>query len=493
MLGLRNAAIRTLRCEADAVVSTCLAIPLAVGLLLAPPIHTRGEAREGMVVRSVTRGDWVLPRREGRVPSKPPLFHWTAAMAARVFGLSDTTIRLPSLIAAWLILVVTMRMGAEMGGRRVGWLACGALLCMPAFWAAALEARVDMVFAACVCVSIACGHRAVRPGDTGARVLCYAATAAAVLAKGPAGAALPTLIFGARTLLRPRAATVTPLWSGSLATLAAAIVLGWYGAAAAMGGREFVDVQLLRENLDRALGLRTFAGRRRHAPLKLVGAFIVHLAPWNLAVVASAVQWYRDRRLDDDGILLHAWWIVVLAAFTIAAGKRSIYLLPLYPAVALLAGRVLASRVPMRWLPATACAMVLFAVGVGASTVQASWRDARSAAPLLSFAQQIDDVVTPDAGLQTSWGLSENDRLVLAFRLDRALPRADLHVPETEYVVAALPVGDKLQRHCAAVVDGPSSRHAALALLRCTACGSPPSVARGLTSPVTPISTLEGG
>lgn len=475
MLGLRNAAIHTLRREGDVMVSTCLAIPLVVGLLLAPPIHTRGEAREGMVVRSVARGEWILPRREGRVPSKPPLFHWAAAMASRVLGVSDTTIRLPSLIAAWLILMVTMRLGAEMGGRGAGWLACGALLGMPAFWASALEARVDMVFAACICLALAGGRRFMRHGERRAQVLCYAATAAAVLAKGPAGAALPALILGAWTLLRPRAATVTPRWSGSLAALVAAIVLCWYGAAAATGGREFVDVQLFRENLDRALGLRTFVGRRRHAPLKLVGAFVVHLAPWNLAVVASGVQWYRERRLDDDVILLHLWWVVVLAAFTAAAGKRSIYLLPLYPAVALLCGRTLASRVPSRWLPATACAMVLFAVGVGASTVQASWRDARSAASLLSFARRIDDVVTPDARLQTSWGLSENDRLVLAFRLDRALPRADLDVLETEYVVAALPVGDKLQRHCAPVVDGRSSRHAALALLRCTACGSPPS------------------
>src|SRR6266404_7810453 len=96
----------------------------------------------------ILRGEWTLPRRNGELPSKPPLFHWMAAAAARVLGLSDATVRAPSAIAAWIMVVATFAIGAMIGGRPTGWLAAGALLGMAGFWQSAWEARVDMVFAA---------------------------------------------------------------------------------------------------------------------------------------------------------------------------------------------------------------------------------------------------------------------------------------------------------------------------------------------------------
>ena len=42
---------------------------------------------------------------------------------------------------------VTFFMGNQMGGRKTGWLAAGALLGMHEFWISGSQARVDMVFA----------------------------------------------------------------------------------------------------------------------------------------------------------------------------------------------------------------------------------------------------------------------------------------------------------------------------------------------------------
>ena len=82
------------------LVALALAWPLA-----APPIGTHGEAREGLVVQDVVaRGHWVLPHRNGEVPSKPPLFHWIAAATAALVGLSDAVVRFPSALAAWSVL-----------------------------------------------------------------------------------------------------------------------------------------------------------------------------------------------------------------------------------------------------------------------------------------------------------------------------------------------------------------------------------------------------
>lgn len=450
------------------VISVGLAFPLGLALLAMPPIGTRGESREAMVVRSVTRGDWILPLREGRVPSKPPLFHWIAAVPASAFGTSDVTLRLPSTIAAWLMLLTTIALGLDMGGRRVGWLSSIVLLCMPDFWRAALEARVDMVFATCVCLSLAGGHRWIVHGAARGLLQCWLAGAAAVLAKGPAGAVLPAVILWTWTTSRSSKPASRSLWSMPLAAGAACIVLGWYAAAYHIGGQAFIDVQVLRENVDRALGLHGFAHRRQRDLLKLPGAFLVHLAPWNLAIVESGMRWYRGHRLTSDTVFLHFWWIVVLGAFTLAAGQRSIYLLPLHPAVALLCGCVLAVRVTSRWLFALSVALCACAVGVATLTVRGAWRDAEASQALREFGQRIKPLIASSDGVQASWGLSENDRLVLAYLLDRDVPRIDTPAPETTYVIAAIPVGQKLRRTCIPVVPGSSARHPTLALLKCT-------------------------
>lgn len=48
------------------------------------PLHDKGEPREALVIRDiVVNGNWVFPLKLGQqIPSKPPLFHWLAAIAS---------------------------------------------------------------------------------------------------------------------------------------------------------------------------------------------------------------------------------------------------------------------------------------------------------------------------------------------------------------------------------------------------------------------------
>jgi len=122
-----------------------LAFVLASALawqLYSPPIGLHGEAREGLVVEDIVHnGDWVLPRRNGELPSKPPLFHWIAAGGAHLAGLSDVTVRLPSALAAFAMALATLALGTAMGGRTTGWLAVGVLFGSPSVWLSASQAR----------------------------------------------------------------------------------------------------------------------------------------------------------------------------------------------------------------------------------------------------------------------------------------------------------------------------------------------------------------
>jgi len=67
--------------ELACVVAAC-AVAYLVGTA-GVPFYTRGEPREGLVVREMLRtGDWLVPARPDDEPiRKPPLYYWTAAPA----------------------------------------------------------------------------------------------------------------------------------------------------------------------------------------------------------------------------------------------------------------------------------------------------------------------------------------------------------------------------------------------------------------------------
>ena len=63
------------------------------------PFYTRGEPREGLVVREMlASGEWLVPARpEGELARKPPLYYWAAATASRVMPeRPERALRLPS-------------------------------------------------------------------------------------------------------------------------------------------------------------------------------------------------------------------------------------------------------------------------------------------------------------------------------------------------------------------------------------------------------------
>ena len=81
---------------------------LMAAAYFSPHIWQHGEAREALVVRDIIRHDrWLLPLRNGELPSKPVLYHWIGASLTVALGYSDFTIRLPSVLAAALLAWLT--------------------------------------------------------------------------------------------------------------------------------------------------------------------------------------------------------------------------------------------------------------------------------------------------------------------------------------------------------------------------------------------------
>jgi 4-amino-4-deoxy-L-arabinose transferase-like glycosyltransferase len=426
--------------SSDKVFLALILLFFAAWTYLLPPIWNHGEAREGLVVRSIVEEhQWILPYRNGEVPSKPPLFHWVAAALGHVFGLSDFTLRLASVVGAEVMAVATFILGMAIGGRQTAWLAVGALMGMYQFWVSATEARVDMVFAACVTVSIAGFFFWQRDGRQGARIVCYLAAALAVLAKGPVGAALPGVVVVAFFAVERRFDLLWKFVSWPLLALALLIDLGWYALAYGVGGSEFIERQLIQENLDHFLGTHGFESNK--TTLSMLVWIPTRTFPWNLALVWVLVRRLRGQRPDFIERFLVLWWAAITFIFFLVTIKRSIYLLPTYPAVALLAARAITASLAntesrpesvakfSRWLQnalRTPQRAVMTMVLLDLALILPNpviWKRMVSYQDTLAFVDKVGALVPKTAPLFAGQQLRESDLLIIAYRLHRPIER----------------------------------------------------------------------
>jgi 4-amino-4-deoxy-L-arabinose transferase-like glycosyltransferase len=361
-----------------AALCACLYLP-GLGAL---PFYDKGEPREALWTLEQQRsGDWVLPRLGRTLPSKPPLFRWAAGVTAAVHGrVDELAMRLPSALFAMATVLALLAWATRRFGAPAGPLAALVLVTSWQWITAAREARVDMTLAACLTVACLALERALRERPTWRTLAAFwLATALAVLAKGPVGAVLPALVAAVYLGIcrDPRRAwTLRPV-AGTLVVLA--VAGSWYALAAHAGGEAFVRRHLVAENLARFAGRE--GGQTSHGhPFWYYGpAFLAGFAPWTLYLPAVAVWlWRRRGTLEARSVLFPLVWLaVVIGFYSLSAGKRGVYILPAYPAAAVLLAACVAEPVPRtapsrRVLAASAVAggaVVAVAVAVAAAAV----------------------------------------------------------------------------------------------------------------------------
>ncbi len=295
------------------------------------PIY--GEA----VAEMAQRGDWLLPWVNGVVfAEKPILFYWLALSASKLLGgVSELSLRLPSFAAGIATVLGAYVLVAPYAGRAraLASAACCATL-FGVFWNARFVQMDILVTAATVwCVAMA-----TRVLDHGAPawsgfMIAGACAGLGFAAKGPVGWLCPGLTIAgyaavtgrARGLLRREAA------AGALACLA--VSSPWYLMLLHAGRTDVLGEVLLRQNVQRFI-----SPWDHEAPWwYYLGYFWVDMAPWALLVPLTLGQ--KRERPDESRLAWLAWiWIAaVVGFFSFSRSKRSPYLLPIAPAVAVLA------------------------------------------------------------------------------------------------------------------------------------------------------------
>ena len=356
-----------------ALFAVLLCVLLYVPPAVLTPFFTKGEPREGLVVRRmVEQGDWWLPKRASgngwTIASKPPFFHWLGAATAKLAGSpSEWSIRAPSVVLATAAVVATGFVARAALGDLAA-LVAGVLTASSFEWVrAASTARVDGTLTALMTIGMLLFYRGVLAGglSRGEAALAYAALACAALTKGPVGFVLPGLVLLAALAWQRELRSVPRFRPVLGAAIIVIVVGGWYALAADLGGGSFVQKQILKENVFRFVGVTRMKSGHSHPFYYYFPTLLAGLVPWTPFTIAALVSALREPRARRDPRVSFPliWFLTVFLFYSVADAKRSVYLLPMYPAAGLLTGwwwsETERGSEPARWLGGTTAKVVV--------------------------------------------------------------------------------------------------------------------------------------
>ncbi len=303
------------------------------------PLLDPDEGRNAEVAREMAeRNDYLLPHLNG-LPylDKPVLYFAAVAAAIEMLGPTVLAVRLPSLVFTLGTLALVAWFGRRLYGPDGAWTAALATAATPFTLAYSRTVIFDSALTFWVVAALVSFYLAVEAPNRGPhsraptwRALAWAAMAFGVLTKGPIALAFPLLIATPYAWWRRRARQlVDPL----AALLFLALVLPWvFGVSQEVPG--FLHYALVTETAVRL----TTPALDRTGPLWYFLAILPAAAlPWSLVAMAGWRSLERSRLREPAIVLLVLWIVVPLLLFTLSQSKRPQYVLPVVPAVGLLA------------------------------------------------------------------------------------------------------------------------------------------------------------
>lgn len=301
------------------------------------------ELRSG---RHGARGLVLLHLNDAPYDQKPPLYFWLAAAFGSVTGrVDEVAARLPSALAGVASVVATFVFARMLRlPPASGWLAAGLLATSFRFAFSARRVQLDVLLCAFELAAIGVfllletrrGGIESAGRHAGWIAVFHAALGAAALVKGPVGW-LPLLVLAVWLAWEGRLAALRPLTPAWAWLLSLGPVALWIAAATALAPEGFV-----RDAVATNVFARFFAGSSHARPFYyFLHQLPLDTLPWSplwLAALPALVRACRAHTPSHERAtarLLASWIGVAFLFFSLSAGKRGLYLLPIHPALAL--------------------------------------------------------------------------------------------------------------------------------------------------------------
>jgi len=412
------------------------------------------EPRFGLVAREMLeRGDPIVLSRNGRLyTDKPPLFFWAIDTGALLRGgqVDETAARLPSLLGSVLAILLVVRLGTRLYDRTTGVL--GAIL-----FATSLQilerarwASIDMTLNFFVLAAIVLfweeAEAARDPAGSAARggrwraLVAWGAMGLATLAKGPVGLVMPLLAIVPALVLLRRARDLRRLFPPAGIALYLLVVAAWFVPfSLRLGFGEAVHIAT-HQTVERYVN----AWNGQQPVWFYVWRFPLGFLPWSFFLPAALVAAFGRRGAVEEGrgggdrtaaILLTAWMAAILLFFSFSTGKRGVYIIPIYPAAALLvarlftreAHRILAARSARIFAPFAV--LMAVAVAVAVPRRHPEFRVAALAiAALLLAAGAVALWGASRRLLAVPWGIAAAMSVLMLVTCEIVLPGANRHL-----------------------------------------------------------------
>jgi 4-amino-4-deoxy-L-arabinose transferase-like glycosyltransferase len=403
--GSARATDRTIVLLLIAALFGVLLIRLGLNALL--PLADTTEARYGEIARvGVAHGYWLMPHSSPELPffAKPPASTWLAMISATLLGVSEFSLRLPSLLTMAIVILITMRLAARGGSiTQVSPLFAALIVASaPLGFIAAGAVMTDAVQCLAVTVAMACATRLITASADGRarwRNGFWAAVGLGTLAKGLATVALiafPIFLYG--LALRAPWQTWRVFFSIPALGLALVLALPWY-LLAEVYYPGFLSYFIVGEHFMRFIEPGWKGDRYGSAhiePIGMIWAFtVMSLGPWLLA-------WLMPRGAgvpDDAGQAAVAppgrlwWWCWTLAPLLMFTAARNIiwtYCLTAIPPFALLLAPRLATLSNSRLRIAAVAGLIWVAILAVIAPIMFSRLNAGSARYLMAQVDRID-------------------------------------------------------------------------------------------------------
>lgn len=325
----------------------CLGLYLP-GIAALPPTD-RDEARFAQATRQMLEtGDWLHIRFQNQARNqKPAGIYWLQALS--VATTSDAAspaiwpYRLPSLVGAIAAVLLTFALGRNLLGAPAALLGAALLAASLSLTVEAHLAKTDATLLACVVAAQLALAEIYRAGRAGLAVawpwalLFWVAIGAGALIKGPVAPLLAALTVAALLLADRQVGWLKALRAWWGVPLAILMVGPWLVAMMRATNDTFIAGSLGSDFFGKIVGVEQSHGAPPGTYLLLLGLIFW---PGSLFAAAGVRRAWREREQPTPRFLL-AWIVPFWVALELVPTKLPHYLLPLLPALALLAAHAL--------------------------------------------------------------------------------------------------------------------------------------------------------
>lgn len=306
------------------------------------------EGRYAEIPREmVASGDWLTPRlNDLKYFEKPALQYWATAAAYELFGEHEWTARLWPALTGFLGVLLAGYTGSRLFGRRQGNIAAAVLGSSVLYAAIAHIVTLDMGLTFFMALSM-CGFLLANRADATPResrgwmLATWVGLALAVLSKGLVGPVLAGAVLAIYSLVNRDFSPWRRLHILTGLPLFLLIAAPWF-IKVSLANPEFFDFFFIQEHFQRFLT----KGHNRYQPWwYFLPILALGILPWASMLPQVLIKAWR--RQPESGFnprrFLLVWSGFIFFFFSISGSKLPSYILPIFPALALLTGDWLAS------------------------------------------------------------------------------------------------------------------------------------------------------